>query len=150
MCNNNLKCKYCNSNRVNKMGILLGNQRYYCKDCKKTFREMKDRRIKYSDEKRIKVMKMYLEGIGIRSIERLEGISNVLILKWIKNFGKTIKEKIIEEANNIPNDIKKGDIEVLEGDEIVTYIKKNSKMEGNRSGYGFLLTETGIKLLIFK
>jgi transposase-like protein len=132
------------------MGILLGNQRYYCKDCKKTFREMKDRRIKYSDEKRIKVMKMYLEGIGIRSIERLEGISNVLILKWIKNFGKTIKEKIIEEANNIPNDIKKGDIEVLEGDEIVTYIKKNSKMEGNRSGYGFLLTETGIKLLIFK
>lgn len=36
---------------------------------------------------------MYLEGIGIRSIESLETISQPLILKWIRKFGKTIKEK---------------------------------------------------------
>ena len=29
---------------------------------------------------------MYLEGMGIRNIERLENISNVLILKWIKKW----------------------------------------------------------------
>ena len=79
---------------------------------------------------------MYLEGVGIRSIERLENIPNTLVIKWIKDFGKIIKEK--------------KNIEVLEGDELRTYIKKNLKMGENKYGYGYLLTETGIKLLIFQ
>ena len=29
---------------------------------------------------------MYLEGVGIRSIERLEKISSPLIIKWIRRF----------------------------------------------------------------
>lgn len=146
--NNKLpKCKYCGSHTINNNGkVNGGNQRYLCRDCKKTFTITKR---KYSENKKMKVIKMVLEGIGIRSIERLEKVPNTLILKWIKNFGKIIKEKIIQDANNIPNNIKKEDIEILEGDEIVTYIKKNSKMEDKTSGYGFLLTETGIKLLIF-
>jgi len=77
-------------------------------------------------------------------------ISDTTIIRWIKNFGKIIKQRIISEANNIPDNIKKEDIEILEGDEIVTYIKRKSKMEDKISGYGFLLTETGIKLLIYK
>ena len=97
---------------------------------------------------------MYLESVGIRSIERLEKVSEPLILKWIKKFGKIIKERLKEEINNIPDDIKelkeKKNIEVLEGDEIVTYVKKNLKMGENKYGYGYLLTETGIKLLIFQ
>ena len=36
MCNN-LKCKYCGSNNINKDGIVNnGNQRYLCRDCKKS------------------------------------------------------------------------------------------------------------------
>ena len=156
MCNN-LKCPYCNSNRINKDGFVNKNiQRYLCRDCKRTFKLEKDNRIKYSDEKRMKVIKMYLEGVGIRSIERLENIPNTLVIKWIKKFGKTIKEEIIKQLNNIPDNLKelkkkdKKNIEVLEGDEIVTYIKKNLKMVENKYGYGYLLTETEIKLLIFK
>ena len=35
-CNDNLKCKHCNSNRLNnKMGIIGGKQRYLCRDCRK-------------------------------------------------------------------------------------------------------------------
>ena len=126
MCND-LKCKYCNSNRINKMGILNGKQRYFCRDCKRTFREGKDNRTHYTEEQKLKVIKMYLENVGIRSIERLEGIHNSVISYWIKNFGKIIKERITKEVNNIPDNIKKEDIEILEGDEIVTYIKKNQK-----------------------
>ena len=151
MCNN-LKCKYCGGNNINKDGIVNnGNQRYLCRDCKKTFTITKR---KYSEEYKLKIIKMYLENVGIRSIERLENIPNTTILKWIKNFGKIIKERIIKELNNIPEDLKelkeKKNIEILEGDEIVTYIKKNLKMGDRKFGYGFLLTETGIKLLIFK
>jgi len=99
------------------MGTIYGKKRYLCRDCKRTFREGKDNRIKYSNRKRIKAIKMVLEGVGIRSIERLENIPNTLILKWIKNFGSTIKELVMENLNNIPDNIKKEDIEILEGDE---------------------------------
>lgn len=71
-------CKGCGSKEVVKNGKGLdGSQRYKCKSCCCTYREG-DKRIKHSLEKRIKVMKMYLEGVGIRSIERLENVSNVL------------------------------------------------------------------------
>ena len=37
MCNN-LKCPYCNSNRINKDGFVNKNiQRYLCRDCRRTF-----------------------------------------------------------------------------------------------------------------
>jgi hypothetical protein len=48
------------------------------------------------------------------------------------------------EANKLPKDIKKEDMGILEGDEIVTYVNKNSKMEDKTCGYGFLLTEDKI------
>ena len=153
MCNN-LKCKYCSSNKVNKFGKQNNKQRYICRDCKKTFILSKDKRKKYSEEFKMEVIKWYLENNGIRSIERRMKVTDTTILRWIKDYGKIIKERLRKEIDNIPDDIKelkeKKNIEVLEGDEIVTYIKKNLKMGENKYGYGYLLTETGIKLLIFK
>ena len=117
---------------------------------------------------------MYLENVSIRSIERLEGVSEPLILKWIKKMGKEIKNKFNESINKIKDninnidekDIKKENIEILEIDEIVTYIKKNLKiMETEKeiekekgietekeisSTYGLLLIGTKIALLDLK
>ena len=113
---------------------------------------------------------MYLENVSIRSIERLEGVSEPLILKWIKKMGKEIKNKFNESINKIKDninnidekDIKKENIEILEIDEIVTYIKKNLKiMEKEKeketekekeisSTYGLLLIGTKIALLDLK
>jgi transposase-like protein len=70
MCNN-LKCKYCGSNNINKDGIVNnGNQRYLCRDCKKTFTITKR---KYSEEYKLKIIKMYLENVGIRKQGRTDG-----------------------------------------------------------------------------
>ena len=162
MCKN-IICKYCNSNRINHMGVLYGKQRYYCRDCKRTFREGKDNRVKYSEEKREKVIKMYLDNVSIRSIERLEGVSEPLIIKWIKNKGKKIKEELNNNINKLKNNIdniddiniiKKDNIEILEIDEIVTYVKKNSKILKQEKeiipGYGLLLIGTKIILLDLK
>ena len=131
---NDLKCKYCGSNRVNKRDKQKynGKQRYLCRDCGKIWTEGKDCRIKYSNEKREKVIKMYLENVSIKSIERLEGVSEPLIIKWIKKIGRNIKDKfnkcinkIKEDINNVDeNNIKKENIEILEIDEIVTYVKE--------------------------
>ena len=133
-----IKCKHCGGESSIKNGFVHGKQRYKCKSCLKTFRDG-DLREQYSNYKRLKVIQWYLEGAGIMSIERMEGVPNPLIIKWIRKFEKIIRQQINE--TRIPDDIK--DIEILELDELFTYCKKNS----TKSTYGWLLTETEIKLL---
>jgi transposase-like protein len=133
-------CKGCGNNQLVRNGrTTTGEQRYKCKSCGRTFKRG-DNRLKHGLDKRIKVIKMYLEGIGIRSIERLEGVSNPLIIYWIRHFSDLIRQEIHRSV--IPDKLE--DIEILEVDELFTYYKKR-KIEPMS---GLLLTETGIKLLI--
>ena len=147
-------CKHCGNAGFVKNGFMSGKQRYKCKKCSKTF-TAGDKRERYDDAKRFKVMRMYLEGVGIRSIERLEDVSNVLVIQWIRKFSKLIKRKLFEAAENI--DVKK-DISVMEIDELVTWIKKNReeiKKQKNSSventpSYGLLLIGKDLKLLTLR
>ena len=74
---------------------------------------------------------MYLDNCGIRTIERRMKVSDTTIIRWIRKFGKMIKERLRNETiiDNIPDDLKelkkKDNIEILEADEIMTYVKKN-------------------------
>ena len=77
-------CKFCGHDGFVKNGFYAGKQRYRCKQCQRSMTSG-DRRVKYSHDQKIKVLKMYLEGVGIRAIERLEGVSNPLIIQWIRN-----------------------------------------------------------------
>jgi transposase-like protein len=132
-------CKHCGGSKVTKDGLVKNKQRYLCKECKKRFR-IGDEREKYPIEKKIKVVKLYTEGMGLRSIERLEGISTPLLIHWIRSFSKMIREKIC--TTKIPEDLK--EIEILEMDELFTYYQKKAR----EPMYGLLWTGTGIKLLI--
>ena len=85
---------------------------------------------------------MYLEGVGIRSIERIENISTPLIIKWIRKFSDILRKKLNE--TEIPADAK--EIQILELDELFTYYQKKVK----EPMCGLLWTESGIKLLISK
>ena len=135
-------CKVCGCKRLIKNGRnKLRAQRYKCKDCGGTFIEG-DARLKHGLEKRLKVINMYLEGVGIRSIERLEGVPNPLIIYWIRHFAELIRKEIKRQP--IPNNPQ--DIAIVEVDELFTYYKKRPK----EPIYGLLLTETETKLLISK
>lgn len=135
-------CKNCGNNKLVKNGKnKLGTQRYKCKECGGTYIEG-DARLKHGLEKRLKVINMYLEGVGIRSIERLEVVSNPLIIYWIRHFTELIRKEISRKS--LPDNLK--DIAIVEVDELFTYYKKNP----NEHMYGLLLTETEIKLLISK
>ena len=135
-------CKNCGTDKLVKNGKnKLGAQRYKCKECSGTYIEG-DARLKHGLAKRLKVINMYLEGVGIRSIERLEGVSNPLIIYWIRHFAELIRKEI--RRRPIPDNPK--DIAIVEVDELFTYYKKNA----NEHMYGLLLTETEIKLLISK
>ncbi len=132
-------CKHCNGTKSTLSGIVLGKQRYKCKDCGRTFREG-DKRIVYSSEKRMRVIKCYLEGVGIRSIERLENVANPLIIHWIRSFSRKLQEKLRNQKIDVKN------IEILELDELFTYCQKKLP----KSMYGLLLIGTETKLLISK
>ena len=132
-------CKHCGSEKVVKDGLVKGKQRYLCKGCNRTSR-CGDNRERYSIEKKIKVIKLYPEGVGMRSIERLEKVPIALLVHWFRNFGKIIREKI--SMTKIPDNVK--DIAILEADELFTYYQKKHK----KPTFGLLWTETGIKLLI--
>ena len=135
------KCKHCGSANSIKRGYVQGKQRYKCKDCSKTYREG-DLREKYDSNKKLKVILMYLEGVGIRSIERLENVSNPLIIKWIRKFSKILRQKLNE--TKIPDNAK--DIQIIELDELFSYCQKKL----TKSIYGLLLIEQDLKLLILK
>jgi transposase-like protein len=132
-------CKYCGSEGVVKDGVVKGKQRYLCRKCNRTSR-CGDNRERYSMEERLQVMKLYTEGVGIRAIERITGVPAPLLVHWVRNFGKMIKEKLLNTG--VPDDVK--EIEILEVDELFTYYKKKHK----KHMFGLLWTETGIKLLI--
>lgn len=139
-------CKFCDSAKCVKNGFAWGSQRYKCKDCKANFIEG-DKRQRYTSADHLKVIKLYLENCGIRTIERLTGVRNSQISKWIEGIAAHVKREF-EKAQSSLTSVK--DIAILEVDELCTYIKKDQKMEESSPSYGLLLIEGQIKLLILK
>lgn len=136
-----IKCKHCGEIKAVKNGYVQGKQRYECKGCGKTFREG-DLRERYTNEQRLRVIKWYLEGAGIMSIERMEGVPNPLIIKWIRKFSKILRQRLNEVE--IPDDAKK--IQIIELDELFSYCQKKL----TKSTYGLLLIGSEVKLLTLK
>ena len=115
-----MECKHCGSEKYVKNGVVGGKQRYECKKCGRTFREG-DLREVYSEEKKLRVIKWYLEGAGIMSIERMEGVPNPLIIRWIRQFSEIVKRHLREVE--VPANAK--EIEIIEVDELFSYCQKN-------------------------
>ncbi len=126
-----IKCKFCGHGYCIKRGFVVNKsgkkQRYKCKKCNRKF-VLGDNRFnlkKYPIKLREQVIKSYLSKTSIRGIEYTFDVHNSLISKWIKSCGKkleTIKNKLGE--HNTPKKI-----DVLEVDELFTYIKKNQQQK---------------------
>ena len=43
-------------------------------------------------ERKLQAIKLYLEGVGFRGIERLTGIHHTTVIKWVKNLAAKIKK----------------------------------------------------------
>ena len=76
------------------------------------------------------------------AIERMEGVLNPLIIKWIRKFSKILRSRLNETP--IPKDAK--DIQILELDELFSYCQKKL----TKSTYGLLLIGSEVKLLTSK
>ena len=69
---NNIKCNYCNSDSISKIGHSSYNnkQRYKCNNYNKTQTEGKDNRIKHSLIERKFCITSYLNGTSMREIQK--------------------------------------------------------------------------------
>ena len=139
------KCKFCESINVRKEGFSRGIQRYKCNNCGR-LQVNRDLRIKFDSREKNAALTLYLEGNGFRRIARI--LSKIFskkfvyqtVIQWIKSFGYSLgKQQLFykQESKNI---------EVLEMDELYTYIQKNEI----KSEYGLLLTEIGCVLIHLK
>lgn len=127
-----MNCPKCKSTKFVKNGIVKNKQRYVCNVCNYNYTVEKKITAKASDIKR-NALEMYLEGLGFRSIGRLLKTSHVSIYNWIKAFGENI--------NQIRSE---GKIEVVEMDEMHTYIGQKK----TTAGFGLLLIDMGKNSLI--
>ena len=136
------KCRHCGSERIIKTGHRDGQQKWRCKDCGK-FQGEVDRREKYTEKERQTAIDLYLEGCGFRRIARiLSGIFNrhvcyQTVIQWIKKEAKRIENLEPKKEENI---------QILEMDELYTYIKKNQI----KSEFGLMSIGTGFVLLRLK
>ncbi len=121
------ECPYCQSQRVRKNGKSRGTQRMQCMECKKTF-PLFPKRTSKSDK--YKALLMYLNNVGIRKIALFFGVSAPAVLRWIKNSHKLLLE-LLENFKPLTTD----KTDIIELDEIYTYVKKRSKGQS----YGLLI-----------
>ncbi len=82
--------------RYPKLACVKNKQRYLSRECGKTTR-VGDKREKYGIEQKIKVVKLFTEGVSIRSIERIENIPASLIFYWVSK----AETSLIESKNSL-------------------------------------------------
>jgi transposase-like protein len=129
-------CKYCLDERLVKNGFVRGKQRYRCQSCFKN-QVAGDERVKYSNEIRRQAITLYLNSSGIRSIGRALNVPFQLVSQWIEHAGRIVGQEILERQ------MQPRHINILELDELFTYIQKNS----SKYEFGWLLIGTEMKLL---
>ena len=84
-----MNCPKCRCASRVKNGKIKNIQRYKCKSCGCNYTRSSLSRI--SLDKRIECIRLYLEGVGFRGIERLTGVSNVTVMRWVKRLGDDIE-----------------------------------------------------------
>lgn len=104
-----MHCPKCLSETYVKNGVKYSKQRY---------------KRGASLETKLFALKLYLEGMGFRSIGRVMNVSNVTVLNWIRTMGKSVKAHVLA---HMPDDIR--DVDVVEVDEMWhLYSEKKRKL----------------------
>ena len=121
-----MKCPKCNGSMV-KGGTIKDKQRYKCKECGYNYYSVETKST--TKPKSLKIQRLalhlYLEGLDSHSIGKILGVSNVSMLKWIKEFGQKIQELNTENKEN-------KQIEIVEIDKMHSYVASKKTTVGCR------------------
>jgi len=145
-----ISCPKCHSKNHIKNGFVREQQRYRCQDCFCNFIHG-DARNKYDNKARNLVIRMYLNNCGFRRISEILQVPLTTCFKWIKNAGQIVDEMAKDRKDQVE------EIEILEMDELYTFVKKSlekTKKPGSSAThtpeFGLLWIGTDLKILRLK
>ena len=121
-----MNCPKCTCAEAVKNGKMNGKQRFKCKACGCNYTQSSRYRIPRA--KRLECLRLYLEGVGFRAIERLTGVSHVSVINWVRDLGERIERLRPQDG---------AQVNVIELDEMWHFAPKSP----TSAGYGLLTTE---------
>lgn len=130
-----IHCPKCKTENINKSGIVKGRQRYLCKSCNYYFSVLKAGK-SIDTYYVIKALQLYIEGVSLREIERLIGVSHVSVMNWVKKYGVSAPEN--QEYHPT--------YKVLRHDELTGYLANREQLKNA----GMIITELGDKFMLIK
>ena len=116
-----MECPECKSNHINKNGRKRGKQNHICVDCGRQFIDCYQTHQGYAPSVKQDCLKMYVNGMGFRAIERVSGVHNTTIIDWVKKVGEILPDYYNPEQ--IPN--------VGELDELETFVGSKKTRSGS-------------------
>ena len=79
-----MQCPNCHSTHIRKNGKNKGKQNHICVDCHRQFIDSYESSRGYSDEVKRECLKMYVNGMGFRGIERVKNVHHTTVITWVK------------------------------------------------------------------
>lgn len=85
-----MQCPECGSIDISRNGRQRGKQNYICKTCQRQFIETYDPSSSYLEEFKRECLKMHVNGMGFRGIERVKGVHHTTVITWVKQIGELL------------------------------------------------------------
>lgn len=131
-----VSCPKCSDHEaVVKSGIVKDKQRYLCKKCAYNFTVQKVGK-KIDNYYIVKAIQLYLEGLSLREIERVLGVSHSTISNWIKTYNIQKPELNVYDPT----------YKILTFEEMQTFFSHKSVFLDK----GVIITELGSKFLVIR
>jgi hypothetical protein len=74
-----MKCPKCGSEHIRKNGIKQGKQNHICAECGRQFINPSEQTKAFPETTKQTCLKMYLNGMGFRAIERVMGVHHTMV-----------------------------------------------------------------------
>jgi transposase-like protein len=118
-------CPHCQRSEAQvKIGTnASGSQRYLCKVCQRKYTPV-PAESGYSEAVRQEALKLYVDGMNFRRIERTLNVSRQSVANWVKAYAQSLPEQVAWPSQ---------ELEVNELDELFTFIgSKKTKSTSSR------------------
>lgn len=80
-----------------KIRIKRGKQNHLCVDGRRQFIVNYEPQRGYADRVRVECLKLYVNGLGFRAIERVTGVHHTTVIHWVKQMGETLPDAYAPE-----------------------------------------------------
>lgn len=130
-----INCPKCQSAEYVKSGVVKERQRYKCKQCGYFFTVMKQGK-SIDPYYVVKALQLYIEGVTLREIERLLGVSHVSVMNWVRQY----HVKKPDSTDYHPT------YKVLSHAELISFLSDRMQLKSS----GCMISELGDKFMVIK